>query len=258
MTDTPEINFDSAEFEGGSDSPVCTSCKKPLSMQYFQANSQAICTVCHDVLQDVFGRRPGALQLILAAAAGLAAAVVGAGIYWAVLALTGYEIGLIAIVVGFLVGAAVRWGSQGRGGLPFQLLAIALTYSSICVSYVLPHWSRIVDDSRLYKAKSMGVLDESDLAALDQPVNTNGARPTAPPNVTLSGSEYLVLAATVYTLSLKIPFVDAANNIIGLLIIGFALFEAWKINGKPALHFSGPYEIGSAAPGVSVADHQHE
>jgi hypothetical protein len=51
-------------------------------------------------------------------------------------ALTGYEFGLIAIVVGFLVGAAVEKGSNGRGGWQYQTLAMFLTYTSIVSSYV--------------------------------------------------------------------------------------------------------------------------
>ena len=49
--------------------------------------------------------------------------------------LTGYEIGLIAVAVGWLVGGAVRLGSKGLGGKPFQALAVALTYLAIVSHY---------------------------------------------------------------------------------------------------------------------------
>jgi hypothetical protein len=39
------------------------------------------------------------------------------------------------------------------------------------------------------------------------------------------------------------------SNVIGLLIIGFALWEAWKLNAHRPLPISGPYQI-SAAPGA--------
>ncbi len=52
------------------------------------------------------------------------------------LKLTGYEFGLIAILVGYAVGIAVRRGSSGRGGWPYQLLAVGLTYASIVGSYL--------------------------------------------------------------------------------------------------------------------------
>src|SRR2546426_12468468 len=66
-----------------------------------------------------------------ALALGLGAAVVGAAIYFGIAALTGYEFGLVAIVVGLLVGGAVRKGSNGRGGRRYQLLAAFLTYTPV-------------------------------------------------------------------------------------------------------------------------------
>jgi hypothetical protein len=61
--------------------------------------------------------------------------MVGATAYWGVLRLTGYEIGLLAIGVGLLVGFAVRLGSQAWGGLGFQALAMLLTYLAIVATY---------------------------------------------------------------------------------------------------------------------------
>jgi hypothetical protein len=61
--------------------------------------------------------------------------MVGAAAYWGVLRLTGYEIGLLAIGVGLLVGFAVRLGSQAWGGLGFQALAMLLTYLAIVATY---------------------------------------------------------------------------------------------------------------------------
>src|SRR5262249_59140123 len=59
------------------------------------------------------------------------AATVGAVIYYAFVRATGANWALIAIVVGFMVGGAVRKGTGNRGGRLYQLLAVFLTYSSI-------------------------------------------------------------------------------------------------------------------------------
>src|SRR5207248_894584 len=48
---------------------------------------------------------------------------------------TGYELGLIAIVVGLLVGGAVRKASHGRGGAVYQTIAIFMTYAAIVFNY---------------------------------------------------------------------------------------------------------------------------
>jgi hypothetical protein len=52
-------------------------------------------------------------NLVLGAAAGIAAGLVGALIWAAVTVATGYQIGWLAIGIGFLVGAAVRWAGRG-------------------------------------------------------------------------------------------------------------------------------------------------
>ena len=63
-------------------------------------------------------------------------AAVGSGGWYAILKLLNMELGLIAIVVGLMVGFAVRWGSEGRGGWLYQGLAILLTYCSIVSTYM--------------------------------------------------------------------------------------------------------------------------
>ena len=51
---------------------------------------------------------------------GLLGAGAGAALYFIILATTGYEIGLVAILVGFIVGKAVHAGSRARGGAGYQ------------------------------------------------------------------------------------------------------------------------------------------
>jgi hypothetical protein len=56
--------------------------------------------------------------------------------------------------------------------------------------------------------------------------------------------------ACVAALALAAPFLLGLENIIGLVIIGIGLFEAWKINKKVPLTISGPFRIAAA----NVAD----
>ena len=48
----------------------------------------------------------------------------------------GYPLGLIAVLVGWMVGKAVLAGSGNRGGRAFQVMAVALTYCAIVMSNV--------------------------------------------------------------------------------------------------------------------------
>ncbi len=70
---------------------------------------------------------------------GALAAGIGAVIYYAIIRMTGLNIGLIAVVVGVMVGGAVRRGSGNRGGPFYQGIAILLTYLSIVAMNVPLH-----------------------------------------------------------------------------------------------------------------------
>jgi hypothetical protein len=79
--------------------------------------------------------RSGAV--LTAALAGLGAAVVG-GIGWGLIVKwSNYEIGFAAWGIGFFVGTAVAFGSQGRRGTPFPLVAVVLALAGIVLGKYL-------------------------------------------------------------------------------------------------------------------------
>ena len=49
------------------------------------------------------------------------------------------------------------------------------------------------------------------------------------------------------------PFLAGLQNAIGILIIGFALYEAWKLNKKAELRITGPYQVGAGSSGGQAA-----
>jgi hypothetical protein len=48
------------------------------------------------------------------------------------------------------------------------------------------------------------------------------------------------------------PLLAGASNIIGLLIIGIAVFEAWKLNKRVPLDITGPFRVGSRSSGDGI------
>ncbi|MES1211095.1 MAG: hypothetical protein ABUL63_02045, partial [Acidobacteriota bacterium] len=131
------MQFDQAEIaEDAVKTFECAFCEAPLTRSYFELNGQPACEACRYKVEAEMAVRPGVRGFLKAAMAGAGAAAVGAGLYYAVRALTGYEIGIVAIVVGFLVGRAVSWGSRGRGGWVYQTLAMGLTYLAITSTYL--------------------------------------------------------------------------------------------------------------------------
>ena len=65
----------------------------------------------------------------------IGAAIAGAAIYYAVIAIAHLEIGIVAILIGYMVGWGVRKGAGGRGGRRFQILAVVLTYWAVGLAY---------------------------------------------------------------------------------------------------------------------------
>lgn len=136
------LQFDKAEFAQGA-ALKCAFCQSPITGQYFQINGQVACPNCRDQVSAHAGRAPSPTEPLLALGAGAGAAFVGWVIYWAIAEFLHIELGLVSILVGWMVGVAVRWGSGGRGGLFYQVMALALTYVSIAFTY-LPGAIRVV------------------------------------------------------------------------------------------------------------------
>jgi hypothetical protein len=149
-----------------------------------------------------------------------------------VLAATGYEIGLIAILVGFMVGWAVRRGAGGLGGRRYQLLALTLTYLAIGATYV-PLAMRQLADEPSGQSANPALGDESSAA-------------TAGAGAVLLGVAALVLLAAAMPILLGIS--GFPSSLISLLIVGFALHQAWRMNGRLHLSFTGPFTVGGPGP----------
>jgi hypothetical protein len=182
---------------------TCAACGRALSDEYHTINDKVCCEACRRRMEAAWTGGSGSARAGRALVFGLAGAAVGAGIYYAVLALTGYEIGLIAIVVGYLAGKGVRIGSGGRGGAGYQAMAMLLTYAAIVSTYV-------------------------------------------PLIVKSIEGDPLPFAAVVLT-ALAMPFLAGMQNLIGLLIIGFAVFQAWAMNKQANPVFAGPFQVKAPA-----------
>src|ERR1041385_5246647 len=125
------LQLDGAERAGQAPGTACSFCQQPIAGSYYEINGRVACLGCRGQLMAAWNRGSPAQRFAKALGLGAAAAALGAGVYFGVEALTGYEFGLIAVVVGLLVGTAVRKGSRGRGGWRYQLLAMFLTYSAV-------------------------------------------------------------------------------------------------------------------------------
>jgi hypothetical protein len=230
------LQFDRAEYEQPAGPASCAQCQQQLSGSYYQINGVAVCPTCAEVLRAQWTGGSSAGRFIRASVAGAGAALLGALVYYGVGALTGYEFGLIAIVVGFAVGAAVRWGSNRRGGWVYQTLAIALTYIAIVSTYV----PAIVAGIRNSQAQ--------DAAQSDQ--NTPGPKPVAQTDTAAAQPptlrDFVVAILLLTAIACAAPFLAGIQNIMGLIIIAIGLYEAWKLNRRTGFEMTGPHTVGTA------------
>src|SRR5438067_1756360 len=132
------LAFDRAEptAQAAAEVPACGACKRALGDEYFTLNEQPICGDCHHLVSTQLKEAKGFNAFMRAAGFGAAAALGGSIAWYAVARITGMEIGLIAIAVGYMVGRSVRRGSRGPGGRRYQALAMLLTELSTTGSYL--------------------------------------------------------------------------------------------------------------------------
>jgi hypothetical protein len=209
-----DVQFDKAEFTSpASSASQCVGCATPITGEYYEVNGQTFCASCTAEARRGLGSWPGPAGFFKALAGGIGGGIVGALVYYAVLLLTGYNLAIIAIVVGFLTGKGVSWGSGGRGGPLYQAMAIVLTYVAIVSCYV-------------------------PFAFAGEPAAGHEA---VTPVVGFIAIVLLIIA---------FPFLAGFENIIGLFIIGIGLYEAWKINKRVPFAVSGPFHAGPGVPPV--------
>ena len=236
------LQFDRAERADRTPGTACSFCQQPVTGSYYEINGKVACLGCQGQILAAWNHGSPARRFAKALGLGAAAAALGAGVYFGVEALTGYEFGLIAVVVGLVVGAAVRKGSSGRGGWRYQALAMFLTYSAV-VGTDSTLIARELSKEIQARAESAGVAPSlaTTPAAVSTSATTGHARP---------GALALVLGAIVLLgLAYASPVIIGFSSPLHLLIAGFALYEAWKLNRGVALRVTGPYQAARAVPG---------
>jgi hypothetical protein len=283
-----ELQFDQAEYATAAPAgPSCGVCKRPIDDAYFELNGKVVCATCRHRIETALRGGSPLGRAIKALLLGSMAALAGAILYYAIVRVTHLNIGLVAIVVGFMVGAAVRKGSANRGGLFYQLLAVFLTYTAI----------GLMDFSLQLEAALSGAKDapegnppanvapqavEKDGTKAQLPAQAPAAVPDAKgaplaqaddagkkaavggdrPKTDLAAEErrfknrpaaYLVsfIALSVFLLY-AIPVYHAVQAPISGLIYGFALWEAWRLNRRVHLAFNGPFRVSAPGPDAGM------
>jgi len=208
----------------------CLFCKKPIEDTYYQVRDRKACQRCAQSFSASQARRGGIQDFIAAALYGFGAALAGSALFAVVALVAHVRLGLLAIVVGVMVGKAVVYGASGCRGRRFQILAVALTYFSICSSYV----PVFISELREHRAAKIAASSSA-----------SGSPRTVPP---AASAVAIVIAVAVLTLlSLAAPFLELAggiSGIIGLVIVFIGLRQAWHYTRAVNIPILGPYAVG--------------
>jgi hypothetical protein len=266
QTTPSDLQFDHAEFAAENpaapaDVTRCAACRAGIDEVYYAVGERIVCARCRDKIEALHHGGSRFARALKGLVFGAIGAAIGAALYYAIVRVTGWNIGLVAVVVGLLVGGAVKAGSENRGGRFYQLLAVCLTYSAIVAMYAVPALLAYLHQEP-DKAAAPQVVQAQGRQAAPEPgakLEAKGAdkpapapRAALPPQIadrprSLAGKVVLftIFVAILVGLIYSIPVQIAVADPISGLIFGFALWEAWKINRKVRLSFHGPFRLSA-------------
>jgi len=237
-----DLNFDRAESASGTSGAApdrCGNCGKPVGETYHTVNGTMICASCRGRLQSAAAPVRSPATLGKAIAAGFGAAVVGAIIYYAVMRYFNLEIGLVAILTGWMVGKAMQKATAGRGGRLLQVSAGLLTYVSVAMAY-FP-----------FAVQQMNAASQEAASAQAEGAPTVAA-PTEPESQSVPGGEsaglnpvvgLIIVAGFALILPILVIVGSMPSGLISAVIIGFGMLQAWQLTGAPTLAFEGPFRL---------------
>jgi hypothetical protein len=233
-SDDPDVPAaESLQFRKAETTPEkrsCTFCREPISDAYYHIGGRVACPACAQARSEGQARRGGMPELGRAFLYGLGAALAGSALFAVVALVAHIRLGLLAIVVGVMVGKAVVHGARGCRGRRFQILAVLLTYFSIGSSYV----PLFIAEAREHRAAKIA-------ASGNQPSSPHAVRPAA----AVAGLVFALVILTV--LSLIAPFLELAggfSGVIGLVIVFIGLRQAWHYARADEAPIMGPYTAG--------------
>lgn len=126
--------------------PVCAECSTPIGLgdEHFiikatkkKEKDTFLCAQCLAKLETALEEETRSPNILRAFGLGLAGAVVAGFIWYFFVTLTGWQIGIIAILMGWLVGQGVVWGAGHKRGTPLRWISVLLTLVAIFFSEYL-------------------------------------------------------------------------------------------------------------------------
>jgi len=240
---TADLQFEHATYDQAKPALACGTCGKPVEGEYWQWIGRVTCARCRDGVHALEARARSPQTFARAAIVGAATAL-GCGVaYGLFVAVSHMQIALITIGIAYVVASVIRKATGNVSGRRYQVLAVALTYAASTMGYAPELWREVAHGPD-GQAHAEVAPDAGDVPSASGPQDRGSptGRPAVPP---LAFAKFV---ASVTLLLLAAPFLAARGAPIGLLIVGFGLWEAWRRAKGLPMEVTGPYRVTATAP----------
>jgi hypothetical protein len=253
MTDsTPQ--FGTAEYQSKPGSDTCKSCNQALTGRYYRINGELACEHCTEQLKTQIPKDSHS-AFVRGLVFGVGGAILGLILYSVFAIVTGIVIGYVSLAVGYIVGKAIKFGSNGIGGRRYQIAALLLTYAAVSVSAIPIGISQAIKEKKLgpppqakqSASQSYPSSGSSSANGAASPSSQQAAKPGMNLGVALLGLALLGLASPF--LELQDPF----HGLIGLVILFVGIRIAWQLTAGPKVDILGPFTVGASSPPATAA-----
>jgi len=248
----PTPQFATAEYAGTGD--VCQACKQKISGAYYRINGALACERCTNQLQSRIPKDSHA-AFVRALLFGIGAAIAGLILYAAFGIITGIEIGYVSLAVGWLIGKAMRKGSNGVGGRRYQIAAAALTYAAVSMAAIPIYFAQREKVARPPHAQTAPARPQSSSPENVAPDSSSGTRNAESDSNGKPKMNLLAALGVLALLGLASPFLELQNPLsgaLGLIILFVGIQFAWRQTAAPKLDIVGPFQSRApAAPASS-------
>lgn len=125
----------------------CSMCNKEGKVEDFIKSQNAaketvyICQDCKSKVNDAFKAETENANMFGAVSLGVVAGIVSGIVWYYVAVLTGYEIGYLALGMGYLVGMGVHLGSGKKRGQNLQIISAIIAFLTIVITekFIVQH-----------------------------------------------------------------------------------------------------------------------
>jgi len=230
--ETDDLQFQKAEFAGRT----CTACRAAIGDTYYQIQGRDACPTCAQLRLATQNATDSGGKMFKGFLWGSGAAFLGSAGY-ALLLFMNVQLSIVSIGIGWLVGTAIKKGTDGHTSRKYQVMAVLLTYLAIAFAFLPVMIVSLVKDHKPAAASS-----KNPRSARPPQANDDDATPKKAP---AAGSLVLALIMAV-GISIGLPLIVAFGSMPGglltLLIIFFGLQQAWVQTKPDDALVAGPYQ----------------